>query len=197
MRRVEGEPIMTEDATSEALEHREHAEHAAESGNSFLLTVSVTIAILAVVAAAIGSLESIEEGAKNSAQNQAVLFQSKASDQWAYFQSKSTKKNIYELAAENGGPKADEFAAKAKRYEAENKEVQQKAQELQHQSDERIEESERHEKRHHTLTFGVTLLHVAIAISTISIITRGARWPWYGAIALGIGGVLATGVAYR
>ena len=45
-------------------------------------------------------------------------------------------------------------------------------------------------------TFAVTLLHISIAIATISIIQRGARWPWYTSIALGAGGVLIATYAY-
>ena len=47
-----------------------------------------------------------------------------------------------------------------------------------------------HEKRHHGLTIAATLIHVAIAISTIAIITKGQRWPWYAALVLAGFGIL-------
>jgi hypothetical protein len=37
---------------------------------------------------------------------------------------------------------------------------------------------------------------VSIAIATVSIITKGARWPWYAALVLGVAGVLTTAKAY-
>ena len=53
------------------------------------MTVSaVTAAVLAVLAA-IGSLLS------GHAVNQAILEQTKATDQWAYYQTKSTKGHVY------------------------------------------------------------------------------------------------------
>ncbi len=36
-----------------------------------------------------------------------------------------------------------------------------------------------HEHRHHRLTLAATFLHVGIAVSTIAIIAKGQRWPWY------------------
>ncbi len=50
--------------------------------------------------------------------------------------------------------------------------------------------------RHHILTTGVTLIHVAIAVATISIIKRGRRWPWHAALALGGVGALIAAFAY-
>jgi hypothetical protein len=52
------------------------------------------------------------------------------------------------------------------------------------------------ERRHHVLTLAVTLLHISIAVATLSIITRGKRWPWIGSLALGALGVIAAGFAY-
>ena len=94
---------MSEEAPTEHFEHAEHAEHAAHEGTPFLLTVSVTIAILAVIAASVGSLETIETAATLTEQNAASLLQNKTSDQWAFFQAKSIKKNAYDIAARQGG----------------------------------------------------------------------------------------------
>lgn len=73
---------MSEELANEHLEHAEHAEHAVAEGNSFLITVSATIAALAVVAAIIASLETVETSGAISEKNDAVLKQSQASDQW-------------------------------------------------------------------------------------------------------------------
>ena len=53
-----------------------------------------------------------------------------------------------------------------------------------------------HEHRHHGLTLGVTLIHVAIAVATISIIMRGRRWPWHASMVLGAIGTLVAAYAY-
>lgn len=184
------------EAPTEHFEHAEHAEHAAHENNPFLTTVSVTIAILAVAAAAVGSLESIETNGTIGAKNTAVLMQSKASDQWAFYQAKGVKKNIYDVAVAGGHPKAADYARDSARYATEQEDIKKEAEALEKKSEAALAESEKHEGRHHTLTMAVTLLHVSIAIATISIITRGQRWPWYGALSLGAAGALVAASAY-
>jgi len=185
-----------ENETLEHIEHAEHAEHAAHSGNRFNTIVSATIAVLAVVAAGVGSLETLETAGAISAKNSAVLFQAKASDQWAFFQAKSLKKNLYEIAAVNIPAKKEEYEEKAKRYADESQEISKEAKHLEQESEEAFHEGDHHEHRHHILTFGVTLLHVSIAIATISIISKGARWPWLGALILAGTGLVISASAY-
>jgi hypothetical protein len=187
---------MSEAMTTEHLEHAEHAEHVAHEGSPFMTQVSMTIAVFAVVAATIGSLETIETAATLGAQNAAALSQSKASDQWAFFQAKSIKKSVNEVAAKQGGPQADPLAREAKRYDDESRAIKTEAEGLEHRVEEHLHEAEHHEHRHHILTVAVTLVHAAIAIATIAIITRGRRWPWYSGIALAASGVVLAGYAY-
>jgi hypothetical protein len=187
---------MAEHDPTEHFEHAEHAEHVAHLGDPFMTKVSVTIALLAVLAATVGSLETLETAGVTVAKNEAVLFQNKATDNWNFFQAKSLKKNLYEIAAAAGGPKAEDFAKQAKRYDSEQDDIKKKAEEFEHKSEARLHDSEGHEKRHHVLTGAVTMLHISIAIATIAIITKGMRWPWYSSIALGAAGVLTAGWAY-
>ena len=185
-----------EDGTSEHLEHRDHAEHAAHSGDPLLLKVSATIAALAVVAATIGSLESVESGTAISQKSESVLLQDRATDRWAFFQAQSIKKNMYDIAKAANPARADAYEAKARGYEKDSEATRREAEELGHESEALLTQGERHEKRHHVLTAGVTLLHVAIAVATLSIILRGRRWPWYSALVLGAAGCAVAAFAY-
>jgi hypothetical protein len=180
---------------TEHFEHQEHAVHAAHAGG-FTATVAITIACLAVVAAAIGSLETVESGAAIMAKNEAVLHQNKATDQWNFFQARSLKRNLYEIAAAQGGPKADDYRARVKEYESESAEIQAKARELEEASERALQLSEDHERRHHRLTFAATLLHISIAVATVAIISGGKRWPWQAALALGVVGTVIGASAY-
>jgi hypothetical protein len=184
------------ESPTEHFEQAEHAEHVAHSGDNFLTQVSITIALLAVIAASVGSLETIETAATIGDKNAAVLLQNKATDTWNFYQAKSIKKNLYAIAAANGGPEAEDFKKKAQGYGADEKELFAKGEALEHQTEEKLHDSERHEHRHHVLTVAVTFLHVAIAVATISIIMRGRRWPWYGALVLGLIGSLGAAYAY-
>ncbi len=185
-----------EDATSEHLENREHAEHAAHSGDPLLMKVSVTIAILAVVAATIGSLETIESGTALSKKSESVLLQNRATDQWSYFQAQSIKRNMYDIAKLSSPAQAAAYEDKARGYETESESTKTKAEEFGHESDALLEAGEHHEKRHHVLTVGVTMLHVGIAVATLSIIMKGRRWPWYASMVLGVFGAVVAAAAY-
>jgi hypothetical protein len=184
-----------DEAPTEHFEHQEHAAHAASTGG-FNALVAITIAALAVVAASVGSLETVESGAAIMAKNEAVLHQNKATDQWNFFQARSIKRTLYEVGAGIGSQKSDEWRERIKEYEAESGEIQLRAKELEARSEEALRGSELHERRHHFLTFGTTLLHISIAIATVSIITGGKKWPWLGAISLGGAGVVVAATAY-
>ena len=184
------------ESPTEPFEHAEHAEHVAHLGDRTLTLVSITIAILAMLAATAGSLETLETAAAFGAKNHAVLMQARASNSWGFFQAKSTKMNLYAIAAEQAGPKAQEFGEKARRYAGEQKEIEKDARSFEAQSAAALAESETHERRHHILTIAVTFLHVGIAVATIAIIIRGQLWPWRSAILLGALGAAGALYAY-
>ena len=182
------------ESPTEHFEQAEHAEHVAHLGDRTLTLVSITIAILAVFAATVGSLETLETAAAFGDKNHAVLMQNKASDSWGFYQAKSLKQNLYALAAAQGGARAQEFSDNSRRYADEQKDIEKQARGFEAQSEASLASSEQHERRHHILTIAVTLLHVAIAVATITIIMRGKLWPWRSAIALGVVG--AAGALY-
>ena len=183
------------DPALEAHEHAEHAEHAAHENDPFISRVSITIALLAVIATITGSLETLEDGSAIISAQEAVLAQDKATDKWSFFEAKSVKSKIYAVAADQGGPKAAEFAKKAKDESDEQKAISKEATKLEDEREASIKISQAHEHRHHRLALGATLLEMGIAISTIAIITR-KRWPWAVSGLLGVGGVAVAIWAY-
>lgn len=185
-----------EELASEHIEHAEHAGHAVHAGDNFMIRVSATIAVLAVVAAVIASLETIETGKAISEKNEAVLMQAQASDQWAYYQAKSIKQHLYEIAADTSSEHAGDYRKQAARYEQQTRDLQKKAEELEHKRDEKLAASNKHEEKHHGLTLAATLEHISIAVATIAIIAKGQKWPWYAAIALGAAGAGKAALSY-
>jgi hypothetical protein len=177
---------------NEIAEHREHAEHAAHANNPLITRASITIAILAVATAIIGSLETLENGEAITESSRAVLAQDKATDAWNFYQAKSIKKRIDTMAADQGGPGADKFRQEAAREGAEQASIQSDAKKDEAERNALLASSEEHQLRHHRLTGAATLLEMAIAISTIAIIT-GRRWPWLISVVIGAAGA-ATAV---
>jgi hypothetical protein len=103
---------------------------------------------------------------------------------------------MYQIAAAAGGSDAAQFQADAKRNEADSADRQAKAVDFEKQVDEKLNDSNLRAHRHYVLTFAVTLLHISIAVATLSIIMHGKRWPWIGSLALGAFGLVAAASAY-
>ncbi len=171
------EPQEWVERAAEEHRHNEHAQsegHAAEAAKPSPRTSAVTAAVLAVLAS-IGSLFS------GHAANQAILAQSKATNQWAYFQSKSTKGHLYEVAgdlmkalapgsgAQSVGPMPNgtlaKFGAEAQRHEKEKEEIRLHAEKLEEESREELH-------KHHRYATGVAMLQVGIVLASVSIMVR-------------------------
>jgi len=154
--------------------HHHHAEgHEPEKSASSPKASAITAAVLAVLAA-IGSLFS------GHAANQAILAQSKATNQWAYHQAKSTKGHLYEVAGDivkalsPSAAKGDNvltsqatarFAEEEHRYAKEKEEIRLEAEKLEDESREELH-------KHHRFATGVALLQVGIVLASVSILVR-------------------------
>ena len=170
-------------------EHRERAIHAAEARDPLITRVSITIAILAAIAATISSVESLGTARAILASNKATLAQSKASDQWAFYQAKGIKKRIDEHSAQTGPADRDQFLAKAKSAGEEQLAIQRSARAFEAERDQEQAVAELNESRHPKLTLASAVLQISIAISTLAIITK-RRWPWLLAMSAGLAGSL-------
>jgi len=179
----------------EGHEHAEHAKEAAESGDPLISQVTFTIAVLAVAAAISASLETTESDSAIVAKNEAVLYQDQATDHWSFANSKSLRKKLFELAADQGGAKAADYAKSATHEGKDEITAQNLAKADEAKRDASLDKGEVLEKQHGRLTVASTLLHMAIAIATLAILLR-RRWPWLAALALSAGGVVAAAWAY-
>lgn len=183
------------DSPLEELEHREHVEHAAhaaESGDPLIAQVTFTIAVLAVAAAIAASLETTESDSAIVAKNDAVLAQDQATDEWGFANSKSLRRKVFEIAADAGGSKSPGYLKSAAHEGADEAAARNLAKSFEAKRDAALELAEVRERRHGRLTVSSTLLHMAIAIATLSILLH-RRWPWFTALALSAAGV-AVGV---
>ena len=156
-----------------AEEHHHHGEHATGAKGAGTMASAVTAAVLAV-SAAVGALLS------GHAANQAIIAQVKASNQWAYYQSKSTKGHLHQVAAEivsalspaTGGASADaaratleKFRNESARYVREDEEIKREAEGLELES--------RHEfHKHHLFALGIASFQVGIVLASVSILVR-------------------------
>jgi hypothetical protein len=173
--------------------HDHAVEHEAHKGG-----LGQQVAIFSALLATVGAIVSFLGGhTQNEAllhKNDAVLERAKASDQWNFYQAKSMKQNLAELAASiSTDPKKVEFyQSEAKRYAAEKKDIEKTAREHETKSDGFNEKSAHALEPHHKLSMSMTLLQIAIALASITVLTQ-KRWLLYGAgLSALIGGVLGV-----
>lgn len=178
--------------------HDHELEHAAShgGGDRFSGRIAVTTAILATV----GALFSYQGGATQAsaqlAKNDAAIRKTEAANQWNYYQAKSNKQNLAELAAVLVAPDRQEaYRVEATRYKTEKTEIQHAAERLEVESKAFDAQSDAQMHEHHRWAQATTFLQIAIALSAIALLTRRnwLQWGVYGVAALGaVLGVLAV-----
>jgi NAD-specific glutamate dehydrogenase len=171
--------------------HESIREELEKDGGSFLRKIALSTALLAVLAA----VAALRAGATvNHAlllRADATQLQSKASDQWAYYQAKGVKAAVQEstratwLASGKEPPPA--IDEKVARYEKEQEAIREKAVELEKERDAKVAESNHLLHGHHGFANAVALFQVAIALGAVAALTR-SRVVWAGSIVVGMGG---------
>jgi len=159
----------------------------------WMLYLSLSTAIIAVFAA----IASLESGANSNdailEKNEAVLGQSKASDQWSYYQAKGVKGSLASAEADMVAPTNAELGTKlradARRYKSEQDEIERAAHELEAKVEESNKRAERFLERHHKFAISVTLFQVAIALSAIAALTR-RKVLWFVGLASSAAGLV-------
>lgn len=170
--------------------HEHEIEHQAQHGPGLAQQVAIFTAVLSTI----GAIVSYQGGAtQNEAmmfKNEAVLQKSLASDQWNYYQAKSTKGHLMELAANIAPPdKQDYYRKQIERYAQEKAEIKKQAEELEKKSEEANHKSEHMMHPHHRLAQAMTLIQIAISLASITVLTR-KRWLFAGAGVAAVGGVI-------
>ncbi len=167
------------------LEHRAQHEPDGMAGQLAVIT-----AILATVGALFSYMGGATQANAGLYKNNAAIKKTEASNQWNYFQSKSSKQGMAELAqALTTGDKQAFYVKEAARYKAEKVEIQKKAEALEAESHEWDERSEAQMHQHHRWAQATTALQVAIALAAIALLTQ-RRWLEWATVALGGIGVV-------
>ncbi|WP_077034162.1 DUF4337 domain-containing protein [Pelomonas sp. KK5] len=177
--------------------HDHEIEHVAQHGASdgFASKIAVMTAVLATIGAVFGYMGGLTQANAGLFKNDAAIHKTAASDQWNYYQSKSSKQNMAELAMDltsNEEAKA-KYKEKIARYEKEKAEIKLAAEKLEHESEEWNEKSDHQLHEHHRWAQATTALQVAIAMAAITLLTK-KKWMEHLTIAAGLIGI-GLGVA--
>lgn len=175
--------------------HEHELEHNAQQGPGLAQYVAIFTAILSTL----GAIVSYQGGASQSEamlyKNEAVLKKTQASDQWNFYQAKSSKGHLMELAADLAPPaKKAYYQRQMEKYDNEKKDIRLKAEALEAASEKANAKSERLMHPHHKQAQAMTLIQIAISLASITALTR-KKWLFSLAALAAAGGILLWGAS--
>ena len=157
------------------------------------------IALFTAVIATVGAIFAYMGGATQANaglfKNNAAIKKTEASNQWNYFQAKSTKQSLAEVSRDLAPADRQAFyQAKIDRYEKEKNEIKVGAEKIEAEAREWDHQSDVQMHQHHRWAQATTALQVAIALAAIALLTR-KKWLEYGMFAMGGVGVVIGALA--
>jgi hypothetical protein len=184
------EDVETNELKESVEESVERALEAEREKTGWTVYLSLSTAIIAVFAA----VASLESGANSNdailEKNDAVLNQSKASDQWALYQAKIIRAAVLQGESEFAEATNPSLASKLRDEDAHLKSEQaplaERARQLEAQVEEHNARAERLLQRHHRFAIAVTLFQIAVALCAIAALMK-KKPLWL--VALGASGI--------
>jgi Na+/glutamate symporter len=185
--------------------HDHELEHAMEGGHGKhgdiggggINQIAMFTAIIATVGAIFSYMGGATQANAGLFKNNAAIKKTEASNQWNYFQAKSTKQSLAEVSRDLTAKdhEKEKYQAKIDRYEKEKMEIKGAADKLEAEATEWDKRSDEQMHQHHRWAQATTVLQVAIALAAIALLTR-KKWLEYAMfVGGGIGvvvGALAT-----
>jgi Na+/glutamate symporter len=174
------------------LEHA--AQHAAEGhhgvgGGSMTNQIAMFTAVVATVGAVFAYMGGATQANAGLYKNNAAIKKTEASNQWNFYQAKSSKQNLSELAmvlvADDRKPL---YQKEVERYKLEKAEIKLAADKLEAEALDWDKKSEEQMHQHHRWAQATTALQVSIALAAIALLTK-KKW-----LELGMFGVAAVGL---
>lgn len=153
--------------------HDHAVEHAGHAGGGRGAKLAVMTAVLATVGSIFSYLGGMTQADAGFAKNNAAIKKTEAASQWNYYQAKSTKQNLSELAVELvPEPRRGALAADAARYRDEKAAIKAAAEKLESEAQAWDARSEKQLHDHHRWAQATTALQMAIALAAIALLTR-------------------------
>ena len=180
------------------LEHAAQGAHGAdhESSGGMIAQIAVITAIIATVGALFSYMGGATQANAGLYKNNAAIKKTEASNQWNFFQAKSTKQSLAEVSRDLSTAEAEKtkYQAKIDRYEKEKNEIKLGAEKLESEATVWDKSSDEQMHQHHRWAQATTVLQVSIALAAIALLTR-KKWLEYGMFALASVGLVIGALA--
>ena len=154
--------------------HDHELEHAAQhEPRGMAGQLAVATAVIATVGALFSYMGGATQANAGLHKNDAAIKKTEAANQWAFYQAKSNKQNLAEIAAELA-PEARKsfYLDEAKRYKGEKNEIMVEAKKLEEESKVWDKKSDEQLHQHHRWAQATTALQISIAMAAIALLTR-------------------------
>ncbi len=177
------------------LEHAAQGGHGHDANSGMTNQIAMFTAIIATVGAIFGYMGGATQANAGLYKNNAAIKKTEASNQWNYYQAKSSKQNLSELALELAPPAKKEFyESEIKRYKGEKGDIKKDAEKLEAEAKSWDEKSDQQMHQHHRWAQATTALQVSIALAAIALLTR-KDWLKKAMYVVGAVGVVIGGAA--
>jgi hypothetical protein len=186
----------------EELEHAEHIEHAAH--DPFGARVALSIAVIAAILAAVTLLSHQAHNTTLQKQIEAGVFQTRASDQWAFFQAKKIRQHEYKaysdllgiVSHESGkdieaATQGKSWREESDRYKVECDEIEKKARSFEDEAKKATEESHLAHARGGRYDLAELAVELGLVLCSIAVLTKRRAFWFSGMAAAAIGLILA------
>ena len=176
-----------------ALEHAAQGGHDGHDSSGMINQIAMFTAVLATVGALFSYMGGATQANAGLFKNNAAIKKTEASNQWNFYQAKSTKQALAELARDLVSKgNLETYQRKADRYEKEKSEIKVAAEKLEADATEWDHQSDEQMHQHHRWAQATTVLQVSIALAAIALLTK-KKWLEYGMFAgASVGGVLGV-----
>jgi Na+/glutamate symporter len=177
------------------LEHAQQGGHGEHSG--MINQIAMFTAIIATVGAIFGYMGGATQANAGLYKNNAAIKKTEASNQWNYFQAKSTKQSLAEVSRDLTAREDEKakYQAKIDRYEKEKNEIKVGADKLEAEATSWDKSSDAQMHQHHRWAQATTVLQVCIAMAAIALLTK-KKWLEYAMFGAGGLGVVIGALAW-
>ena len=177
------------------LEHAtQHAAHGDAAGG-MINQIAMFTAVIATVGAIFSYMAGATQANAGLYKNEAAIKKTEASNQWNFYQAKSGKQNLSELAITLlPDDRKTNYQKEVDRYKAEKAEIKLAADKLEAEATEWNTKSDQQMHQHHRWAQATTALQVSIALAAIALLSK-KKWLEWGMFAMGGVGVVIGALA--
>lgn len=163
-----------------------------EKNDNFAGNIAVVTAILATLGAMFGYEAGNTQAVAAMYKNDEAIRTTEASDKWNFYQAKSSKQNLEELAIIIPGIDVKKYQSAIAKHQTEKEQLKKEAEALTVEAGDFGLKAEKTLHQHHRWASAMTALQIAISLAAISLLTR-RKWLKNAVyVVAGVGMVFAT-----